>query len=686
MRTITRNRITSPWVPALSLALLVSLSIPALAGQAGAPARTESERTRALPGQEAAPAPSVAALESVLKDLALYDGGLNSDAFWKMRSIVLAAKDDPSARKDVEAKLLGFLVMDGTLVAKDSVCRMLRIIGGDASVPALRKMLDAADTTDMARYALEKIPGAAAEAALLDALDKTGGAVKLGVISSLADRKSDKAVAALGKLVAAPNPDLASAAVFALGRIGGKDAADVLGKTMGAAGAPPLKSAVASALIVCADEFLTQKDVPAAAAIYDRILSEKLAVSIRAAAMRGKILAAGDKAPPLILATLAAPDPDMQLPAIGLVKTFFTEANIGPVCDTLPKLPAASQVALTAVLSEYRGVSITAALANAARSDRKEVRLAALKAFEKAGDASSVALIAGIAAAAPPDEQAAARGALWGMKGKPVDEAILALLGGSPSDAVQAELIQSIGERRIFSGKTAAAKLAGSPSGMVRREAVKALKAIGTPSDIPGLLDVLLTTADESEQTGIETAIAGLALKIGQPEGRAKSVTARLAGEKDAPNRAILCRLLGRIGDDSSLPLIRQALADRDAAVANAAARALADWPTLSAKDDIILIARTSKNPTLQVLALRGYVRLTAKDKFRRPEEAVKDLKLALDLSARPEEKKLVLGALPDFAGPEALKLAESQLSVPGVQEEAKAAVKKIQDRMAARR
>lgn len=658
----TRNRKLLRRIPGLFLALSALFFSPVQAGQA--------------------PVPAAPSLESALKELATFDGGLNSDAFWKMRAIVLAAKDAPDARRACEAKLLAFLEAKATPVAKDSICRMLRVIGGDAAVPVLQKMMTAPDTIDMARYALEKIPGDAAESALLDALGKTSGAMKLGIISTLADRKSGKAVAALGKLVQDPKVDIAQAATIALGRIGGKDAADILGKSLGTA-APALKGTVASSLLLCADGFLARKDVPAAGAIYDRVLTEKLPITLRRAAMRGKIMAAGERASALILATLAGSDADLHLPAIGLIKNNFMPADIGPICAALPALPAASRVALIAVLSEYQGNTVTAALTEAAKSDRKEVRLASLKAFEKAGDASSVALLAETAATASPDERAAARTSLWGMKGKSVDEAILSSLAKAPGEAVQAELIQGIGERRIFAEKRTAAKYAGAPSAKVREAAVKALRTIGTPSDIPGLLNVLLKTGDEAEQIGIETAIAGLALKIAQPEGRAGAVKDRLAAEKDGANRAVLYRLLGRIGDNSSLPQIRQGLADGDGKVADAAARALAVWPTATAKDDVLLIARTSKNPTHQVLALQGYIRLTLADKYRKPGEAVKDLKQAMELAARPEEKKLILGGLPDFAGPEALKLAESQLASAGVQEEAKAAVKKIQEKLA---
>jgi hypothetical protein len=58
----------------------------------------------------------------------------------------------------------------------------------------------------------------------------------------------------------------------------------------------------------------------------------------------------------------------------------------------------------------------------------------------------------------------------------------------------------------------------------------------------------------------------------------------------------------------------------------------------------------------------------------------VLSLKTALDLATRPDERKLVLGALPDFACPEALALAESLLTVEGVREEAQAAITKIKE------
>ncbi|MCX6575109.1 MAG: hypothetical protein NTV82_01815, partial [Candidatus Aminicenantes bacterium] len=76
-------------------------------------------------------------LDDILKRLATYEGGLNSEAFWSLRNYVLANKDAPEARLACEEKLLAFLDSQATSVAKMAVCRQLRVIGGEKSVPVL---------------------------------------------------------------------------------------------------------------------------------------------------------------------------------------------------------------------------------------------------------------------------------------------------------------------------------------------------------------------------------------------------------------------------------------------------------------------------------------------------------------------------------------------------------------------
>ena len=142
-----------------------------------------------------------------------------------------------------------------------------------------------------------------------------------------------------------------------------------------------------------------------------------------------------------------------------------------------------------------------------------------------------------------------------------------------------------------------------------------------------------------------------------------------------------MIRILGKIGDDSSLPDLRLNLASSNAAVRDAAARALIDWPTAAPIEDVFDLAKSAESETHRLLALRGFIRMTSLKKFRKPENAVSDLRLALEMSRRPEEKRLALATLPGFACPEALKLAKSFLNDAEVQAEAKAAVEKIEEK-----
>jgi hypothetical protein len=62
----------------------------------------------------------------------------------------------------------------------------------------------------------------------------------------------------------------------------------------------------------------------------------------------------------------------------------------------------------------------------------------------------------------------------------------------------------------------------------------------------------------------------------------------------------------------------------------------------------------------------------------RAPAAAAGDLARILAVAPRPEEKRLVLGALVRFPCPAALKTAESLLADPAVAEEAKLAVDRL--------
>ena len=628
--------------------------------------------------------PRPTSLDDILKEISSCDGGIDSAPLWKLRDYVQAHKDDPAARAECETKLLAFLKTRATPVAKMAACRWLRVIGSDQAVPALQTLLFDERAADMALYALQQIPGAAADKALLQALPKVTGATKIAVIAALGERRCADAVPALEPLLG--QPELARAAAFALGGIGG----DAATRALVAAYArvqPDLKPVVAASMMKCAEKWLAAKNQAAALRLYETLSTDvSLAPQFRKAAAMGRISAAGSSAATIVIGYLEGSDVGMQEAAIGRLADAIAPDRIAPVCALLPRLPDESQVKLLAVLAGYPSDRVLPAILDAARSNSAPVRIAAMKALESTGGPSVVPLLTETAARTSGAEQAAARSALGMLKGRAVDEAILALMARKPGEDVEAELVLAVGDRRIFPAKAAVAALLASPSPRVRLHALRALRAIGTPSDMDAVLDVLVKNDDESQRAEAEKTMAVLARKIASADHRASAVRARLAAETDAHARATLIAVLPLVGDDSALPLLRTSLENPDAEVFDAAVRALAAWPTGAARDDVCQLARDSRNETHRLLAIRGLVRIIALDKYRDPEAAVADLRQAAGFAWRPEEQKLVLATLVQFPCRDAMELASGFLREPSVAAEAQAAIDKIKTRLEAMR
>ncbi len=117
----------------------------------------------------------------------LTHGGDRSFAY-TIQSLVWDAA--PSQYPALEKKLLEVLKQpDCTDVGREFVCHMLALIGSEACVPALAPWLTDEQRSDMARYALENIPGEAVDRALHAALATAQGRIRDGLASTIAARQ-----------------------------------------------------------------------------------------------------------------------------------------------------------------------------------------------------------------------------------------------------------------------------------------------------------------------------------------------------------------------------------------------------------------------------------------------------------------------------------------------------------------
>jgi type 1 glutamine amidotransferase len=217
-----------------------------------------------------------------------YDFGDSRQPLTEISDEIRKAYGKPDELKKFEASLDDVLKSGAKYAGKQYACRELSIIGTDQSVPVLAPMLTNQEYSDMARYALERIPGEAVDKALLAALPKAEGKAKIGIVNSLGERGTKSAVGEIAKLVDNSDKVLAGAAISALGKIGGPDAVTGLDKALAGA-ADNQKMAVYDAYLKVAEKMVAEGNKTGAMKIYGSLNKQGVPQLVRTAALKGMV-------------------------------------------------------------------------------------------------------------------------------------------------------------------------------------------------------------------------------------------------------------------------------------------------------------------------------------------------------------------------------------------------------------
>jgi type 1 glutamine amidotransferase len=224
--------------------------------------------------------------DAMVAKIKAYDFGQSREALTAISDEIRKAYGKPDELKEFETSLIEVLKSDAKYAGKQYACRELSVIGTEQSVPALAAMLPSEEYSDMARYALERIPGEAADKAMLEALPAAQGKVKTGIINSLGERACRPAVAEIAKSIGNSDQVLSGAAISALGKIGGPDAVKALDATM--KDVPDAqKMLVYDAYLKIADKMAAEGDKLGANKIYISLNKEGVPSLVRTAALKG---------------------------------------------------------------------------------------------------------------------------------------------------------------------------------------------------------------------------------------------------------------------------------------------------------------------------------------------------------------------------------------------------------------
>lgn len=554
--------------------------------------------------------------------------------------------------------------------AKVWMLRQLERLGRAECVAAIVPLLNDADekVCDSARRALAGNASPEAAAAIAQALDKADKPLaRIGLVSALGYHGAGSAphTKALQKYLGSDDENLHRAAALALGRTGNKDAADAL-LAAAAKGSLRAQTEAITGCLLLAETLLAAGDKASSLSICKKLFART--GYVKSAALIGIGRAGGEAELGTIIEAMNDSDSGLRGAAVEAV-SFVPAAKAVPAL--IEKLKGASKDMTVAVcralgcLGDKAGVpALIAALADT----EEEIRIAAARSLGAIGDGSAVPALVK-AAAAGGASGTAARENLDRLSGKDAGQALLACLKDADAK-VRAEAARSLGARRVDVPIEPLLEMAGDADAAVRAQAFKALSGVVRAEHLPALAAVVAKTSDSSDAAVV--AVLSAAEQIPDAASRADAVAAECAKATGAGKLA-LWRVLGKLGGAKALEILRTGAKDADDDTRKAAVRALGEWPDTGAAEDLLALAKGGPNEAVQVLALRGYIRLAGLVK-ERPADALKMYQTALETCKRPDEKKLVLSGLGEIRDIAALKMIEPLLDDATLQGEAGAA------------
>ncbi len=569
-----------------------------------------------------------------------YEYGQDMGVLLSIDRAVIQAMASTESQSACAARLARVLSAEGTtLAARQYICLQLRQVGTAAEVPLLARLLAEPETSEMARRALEAIPGPESAAPLREALTALEGKLLLGVINSVAARKDVLAVTTLQRLADSEDQPVAAASLWALGTIADDPAATFLADRAAKVGLPTPQN-LAVPLLRCAAAREKAGKAEAAQAFYQQLSQVGQPTGVRRAALEGLLRLQGDETTDTVLTWFADSDPDRRRIALGHLHAL-PDDQVDGLLAQLADLPDAGKLAVIELAASRRGRAILPMVMSMVQSDNPDLKLAGVRYLGTVGDAAVIPLLVDMLSLEDTLVEAA-QDALLNLPREEVTAALLDTLQNRPS--IRIPVVAVLVQLKCYDAIDPLVEIASQPDPAVFAPALDGLRGIADPdkTDIPRLVKLLLRTDPGKHRDEVEKTILIVSEKLPPDADRAELVVAALAGIDRAEAPKYL-PVLGRLGGSQALERIRSALSSTDKDVQEAAVRALCNWPDAEVAAELLDITKQSENRTFRHWALRAYIRVVTLESERPPSETLAMLQEAMKLAEVAEDKQLAI-------------------------------------------
>src|SRR5262245_38570162 len=580
-----------------------------------------------------------------------------------------ARGEGPATSPEKERELIGILRSDAPPADKAIACKNLAIYGSEEAVPELARLLPNEQLSSWARIALEAIPGSAADDALRKATDSLTGKLLVGTINSIGIRRDAGAVDSLTARLQDSDGDVASAAAVSLGRIGSDAAVKALRKSFTDFSPPKLRSAIAEGLVLCAERFLSEGKAAEAAEIYDEVRKAHVPKQRILEATRGAILSRNAKeAIPLLIEQFKSPDKAMFQIALGTAREMPGKDVDFVLANELTRTTPDRAALVVEAMADRKETVVLAALLKAAGSGPKQVRVAAIGALGRVGDATCLSPLLDIAGESDDELVKSAKSALGELPGDKIDKEIVSRLSKAQGK-IYPLLIEVVGQRRI-DAIADLLKAVDHSDKAVRSAALTALGATVDLDRLSVLIAQVLKPKFAEDAKAAQQALMTASIRMPDREGCAGQLAGAVDRASSAATKSTLLEVLGAVGGTKALEAMVAAAKSPDAKLVDTSTRLLGEWSSADAAPFLLELTKSAAGEKFQTRALNGFIRIA--NKFVMPEpDRTAMCKTAMAASKQAGEKKKVLDVLRKYPNLDNLKLAVQATEDPEIKDEA---------------
>jgi hypothetical protein len=381
-----------------------------------------------------------------------------------------------------------------------------------------------------------------------------------------------------------------------------------------------------------------------ATAAFARLTKSTQHRQVRFAALRGTLAASEDPAVQQMLKLLAGDDADGRAVALGWIKELEPQARTTFVAGC-PQLPSAMQALVIESLAGLGEKAVMPLALKGVQSSDPLLQNAGLTALSRLGKVGG-------------------------------DEAVIAAMNAS-TNVAKINLIDVLAKRGNRAAVPALLAVVEGSDAACAKAACRALAELVTDADAPQLL-TQLTNPTLAQRSDIESLAVKALARVEPAQRRTELVQAQFAGATSFDVRSSALRMYRFCSDAKALAAVKEAMADKDAKVREAAVRTLFDWSDCNAWDAILAVFEKPEKPAFGVLAWRSLIRL-AQNANKEPDDAlVARYRQLLALARTDADRSAVMGALGACGHVGALDMAVQQLAVPNLRADAETAVKSI--------